>query len=465
MFHIQDYLDHTIKITDLKFLEHNSSDYIYVPNINGLFEIDANVKRILESKGLNITYIYNSLPNKIGEEEYFSLIENLRENNLISYLNNNLTEVSREELQVETIKNISALTLMMVQECNLKCTYCYAGDGEYNEKGKMSFQTAKNAVDFLMRESGENEEVTLIFFGGEPLLNFKTIEEVVIYANEQAKLYDKAIKYSMTCNGTLLTKKITDFIVKHNIAVQVSVDGNKEAHDYNRFYGNKSGSYENIINKTESLRNQKRLGVRSTITPTNTDYVNIYKHLFSLNFRSVYASPAITMFTHEEFIGLIRKFKDLTAYFLELIEVKEYRKAQKISNVMKHLQRIHVGYESTYSCGAEVNFFAVDINGDLYPCHRFVNNKEYKQGNVYFELNEKKKKEFLIEAHTLNRDNCKNCWARNLCGGGCHHENYEVSGRIESPPLQYCMLTKMQLEEIIKLYLTLTEKEKEIIFN
>lgn len=253
--------------------------------------------------------------------------------------------------------------------------------------------------------------------------------------------------------------------MEHNIYVQVSVDGNKEAHDYNRFYGNKSGSYETIMNKTKTLRDQKQLGVRATITPTNTDYVNIYNHLFSKNFRSVYASPAITMFSHEEFIKLIEKFKDLLIYFEKLIRLKEYRKAKKVSNVMKHLQRLHKGYESTYSCGAEVNFFAVDINGDLYPCHRFVNNKEYKQGNVYFDLDDKRKKKFLVEAHTSNRDNCNNCWARNLCGGGCHHENYEVSGRIGSPPLQYCVLTKLQLEEIIKVYLNLTEKDKEIIFN
>ncbi|OWA35512.1 hypothetical protein B9G55_12815 [Saccharibacillus sp. O16] len=446
-----------IEVGEIFFAESNS--YIYVPETNGLFEVDDNIKAILSSKDTSILDMKKMLPTYLEDQAYYDLIDSLKENKLINCAPRTINT------HLESKSAIKALTLMMVQECNLKCTYCYAGDGEYNERGKMDFQTAKQAVDYLIKASGDREEITIIFFGGEPLLNFKVIEKLVPYANQEAVKNNKKLSYSMTCNGTLLSKKITDFISKYNIAVQISVDGNKESHDRNRFYGNKTGSYEVILEKTAELRSKHKLGVRSTITPENKDYSNIYEHLFSLNFKSAYVAPAMQMFDESEFIKLSEEYDKLAEFFLNLVQNKKYVEAKKINNIMKFLQRLHEGYESTYACGAELNFLAVDINGDLYPCHRFVNNKNYKQGNVFSGLNEIRKSEFLNEAHTLNRTNCKECWARNLCGGGCHHENYEISGEIATTPSHYCALTKKQLESTFKLYLQLSEEEREKVLG
>ncbi|CAH1191141.1 SPASM domain-containing protein [Paenibacillus sp. JJ-223] len=448
-----------IRPADVLLLEHNSNSYAYVPGRNALYEIDSNLEMILRSDNEIVSVIYDNLPLPLEKGEFLDVIHSLIENEMINQ------ERKTKEIETAHFRSISALTLMMVQECNLKCTYCYAGDGEYNEKGKMNFETAKRSVDFLIQNSGDIEELTLVFFGGEPLLNFETIEQVVYYANKLAETHHKKIKYSMTCNGTLITPKIIEFIRAHDMYVQISVDGQKAAHDQNRFYGNKKGSYEIIMNRTEELRNKNQLGVRSTLTPDNTNYTEIYQHLFSLNFRSAFLAPAMQMFNSESFEELGVEYEILTQYFLELIEEREYGKAKKINNIMKYLQRLHSGFESTYSCGAEVNFFAVDIHGDLYPCHRFVNNKNYKQGNIYSEIDHYKKKDFLLEAHTSNRKNCNYCWARNLCGGGCHHENYELTGAVTSPPVDYCKLTKTQLNSIFHLYLTLTEEEKEILLG
>lgn len=451
-----------IYTANFKYITYNSKQYIYIANTNGLFEIDSNIKKILDSNSKSIETIYKQLPHKITYLKYKSIIQDLIDNKLISF---NLIPIKKSDEEIHSHNNITALTLMMVQECNLKCSYCYAGDGEYNEKGRMNEEIAKYAVDFLFENSGETQDLTLIFFGGEPLLNFENIKRTVLYANQKALQLGKNIHYSMTCNGTLLSNKVTNFILEHNISVQVSVDGNKEAHDSRRFYENKTGSYENIIKKTKLLRDKNKLGVRATITPDNKDYLEIYTHLDALKFRSIYASPAMSMFTDDAFVDLSKEFTELIMYFSNLIQEKKYSKAKEISNIMKMLRKIHLGTPSTYSCGAEVNFFAVDIVGDLYPCHRFVSNKEYKQGNIFKGVNPNKKKDFLIEAHTTNRDNCNNCWAKNLCGGGCHHENYDISGSIKSPPPQYCKLTKRELEEALKLYISLSETDKTMIFT
>lgn len=354
---------------------------------------------------------------------------------------------------------------MMVQECNLRCKYCYAGDGEYNEKGRMSLETATKAVDYLIGQSGERHDLTIVFFGGEPLLNFDVIKKTVEYANVQEKLKGKKIKYSMTCNGTLINEEITKFIIENKIAVQISVDGNENAHDLNRFYGNGKGSYETIIKRTEDLRELKLLGVRATLTPENKDLVEVYTHLFDLDFKWVFASPAIQMFTKEQYVNLHENYKSLISYFEGLVQSKDYERAKKIKNIMKNLERIHTGRKTSHFCGAETNLLAVDINGDLYPCHRFVNNKEYKQGNVFDGINYEIKESFLIEAHVSNRTACNSCWAKNLCGGGCHHENLETTGKVNTPSHQYCVLTKKQLELCLQLYLRLTEEEKKIILE
>ncbi|MGE7693623.1 PapB family radical SAM/SPASM ranthipeptide maturase [Lysinibacillus sp. NPDC094177] len=448
-----------IKVSNIKMLEDNHKKYIYVPSINGLFEIDDTIYYILSSHNKSMAEIYNQLKEKIEENEFYNIIDSLIENKIINDTN------EKKPLETEKIKNISALTLMMVQECNLRCKYCYAGDGEYNEKGRMSIKTAKSTIDYLMVQSGERDDLSIVFFGGEPLLNFSVIKQTVEYAKLQAKLHNKKIGFSMTCNGTLINKEITKYILENNIAVQVSVDGNQDEHDFNRFYGNKKGSYDVIINRTKELREQKQLGVRATITPENVDLVEIYNHLFELNFRSIYAAPAIQMFSEEQFTDLSESYNTLISYFEELVNNKEYYKAVKLNNIMKNLERIHIGHESTYFCGAEVNFLAVDINGDLYPCHRFVNNKEYKQGNIFEGINSISKSEFLAEAHVSNRLNCNNCWAKNLCGGGCHHENLEMTGKVTMPPLHYCILTQKQLEATLYLYLRLTEEQREILLE
>lgn len=452
-------MEKKIKVSNFKELEVNHKKYIYVPNTNGLFEIDDIIYSILSSDNKSIVEVFNQLKDKIAENEFNNIIESLIENRII----NDTTD--RNAVNEENVKNISALTLMMVQECNLRCKYCYAGDGEYNEKGRMSIIIAKSAIDYLLEQSGDRDDLSIVFFGGEPLLNFPVIKQVVEYANHKVKLHNKKIGFSMTCNGTLINKEITKFILDNNIAVQVSVDGTKSEHDINRFYGNKKGSYDVILNRTKELREQKQLGVRATITPNNVDLVNIYEHLFDLNFRSIYAAPAMQMFTEDQFIELSKSYDELICYFEYLVNKKEYYKAVKLNNIMKNLERIHIGHESTYFCGAEVNFLAVDINGDLYPCHRFVNNKEYKQGNIFERTYSIAKSKFLEEAHVSNRLNCNKCWAKNLCGGGCHHENLESTGKVTTPPLHYCILTQKQLEATLHLYLRLSDEQRELLLE
>jgi uncharacterized protein len=364
-------------------------------------------------------------------------------------------------IQVEEENSISALSLMIIQECNMRCKYCYGEGGEFNNRGRMTEKIAFNAIDYLVKNTNE-QNLAIAFIGGEPLLNFSLIKSVIKYCNELKQKLGINFSYTMTTNGTLINKEIEDYLITNNVVTQISIDGTREKHDINRVFANQKRSYDKVIEKTESMRKQKLLTARATLTNDNIDYIEIFEHLDSLGFRAIPIAIAQNMVDDEVFEEVVQSYKEYIKYFGQLIADKKYEVARKITDIVNAIEKIESANERSKGCGAVKSMYAVDINGALYPCHRFVGEPEYYLGDIY---NGGRRNEFLDKLSLNHRPECSKCWAKNLCLGGCPYENYKASGDIDKISKRNCRITKMLFEDIIKIYVDMTEEDKENLFQ
>lgn len=329
----------------------------------------------------------------------------------------------------------------------------------YPNRGKMSLETAKKSIDFLIGNS-KNKELLICFLGGEPLMNFPLIKDVVAYCNKYEN--DKPIhfKYTITTNGTIWNDEIEKFLREKHFTVQISVDGNKDVHNCNRFYANGLGSFDVMEKNTRNMRNDGLVSGRATITATNLDLVDNFKALNDMKFRSIPMAPAQNLLSDEDYDRLIGENTKLVQYFLELIQSGDYKTAKKLRILMSGLQKIHKsGVARKILCGVGSAQLAVDINGEIYPCHRFVANKEYAMGNVLKDT-KIEKMPFLEEITLEKHKECKNCWARNLCVGACPNENLVNAGTTQKSDSKNCRFIQAMYNDLIHAYLELTVENK-----
>lgn len=234
-------MDTVIKFADYKIFENDNRKYIYCVIDNKIFEIDDKTLGLLNQDGKTYEETKNNLSSLFSEDELDELINSMHELGLIE----NETHNFKNNLD-QMPGNITSLILLVAQDCNLRCSYCYADEGKYYNSGKMDVNTAKKSVDFLIEKSA-SEKIGICFFGGEPLLNFELIKEVVGYCYKKEKETGKKFGFSMTTNGTLINNEIEEFIIKNHISIQISIDGDKKTHDANRYYNGKLGSYETVF--------------------------------------------------------------------------------------------------------------------------------------------------------------------------------------------------------------------------
>lgn len=365
---------------------------------------------------------------------------------------------------------LGSLVLNVANKCNLHCTYCYEPEGaKYGSSPvQMDWDTARQSIDFLFQKAGHNREVNVIFFGGEALLNFKLMREVVAYAEEQGREHDKKVDFSLTTNGTLLTDEIIDFFQAHRFGLTVSMDGPQELHDKRRFFlttrGDKKGSYEQIVLRLKRLMARytaRPVVARVTVTKGTVEVMRIYEHLTSLGFFEVGFSP-VTAKNGEDY-GLepadlrqvLAGFKELGALYVERALQNQYT---GFSNLSTMLTDVHLGTNKLFPCGAGLGLLDVDGNGDVYLCHRFPGTEEHQYGNVKEGLAYDRLNEFINSAHVENKPVCQTCWIRGLCGGGCYHEAYTQFGDGALPNLHYCDFLREWTEYGIGVYMELQEK-------
>lgn len=361
---------------------------------------------------------------------------------------------------------LTTMVLNVTNQCNLSCTYCYEYgedkivDTENGRKPKfMSEETARESVDFMLRESGANRMAHLTFFGGETLLNLPVLKSTVAYAKQRAAEVGKEVDFSLTTNATLLKPDVIEFLAENRVGVTISIDGPKEVQDQFRVFSNGTGSYDVVAPKIrELLRRYKTrpIGARVTLTTNNLDIRKIYRHLHDeIGFWEVGFAPVTTApgreyaIAEHGFDSMLEQFRSLAADFLEAaLEGRHHG----FSNVKDTLEEIHKGVSKPYPCGAGLGLMGVSTDGDVALCHRFAGSDEHKMGTVREGIDRLVQIGFLEKHHIDDKTDCSRCWARPLCAGGCYHEAHTRYGDTSHANLHYCEWIRGWTDTCLKIY-------------
>lgn len=425
-----------------RIFEREGRKFLYSIEDSALYEIDDKLEQVIELDGLTMQEIFTKLVmvKNMDADEVRNLLQMIYEADLIDGMDKSPKKNPRI--------NLSSLTLMVCQECNMKCAYCYGEGGEYKNKGKMSKETALRAVDYLIENSKE-DELAIAFLGGEPLMNFEVIKDVVEYCKKKSEETNKRFIYTITTNGTLLTPEKEEFLVANNIKTQISIDGKKEAHDNMRYFEQKVPSYDVVLEKTKSMREKNLLSARATLSPNNLDYVETFKHLSELGFNAIPISPAKNLLKDKDFKKEYSEFEKYVSYFKQVVKDKNFEVAGKMTEFNKAMEKIDNAGKREYGCGAFHRTYAVDIDGYLYPCHRFVGLPQFRMGNIFTDS----KYEVEKWKHVDYREKCSKCWLKNLCGGGCAYDNYVKNGSINVASTEFCKHMDLLYRAVIDVYI------------
>ena len=324
---------------------------------------------------------------------------------------------------------IRALSLAIAQKCNLGCTYCYAQQGEFGAPAKnMALADALRAVDLLVGDAEPGARLNLAFLGGEPLVNRKTLRAAARKARDLAEARGAKITFSITTNGTLLTEDDARFFEDFGFAVTISLDGPREVHDALRPYKGGSGSFDATMRRVAPLlRMQRKMQVaaRVTVTPSNLSLRRTLDTFVAAGFHSVGFSP---MLSAPGGRGELQP-DDLESMLGEMIDCgREYERRSKLgerypfANMVNAMREIHRGTHRPYPCGAGAGYLGVSAEGELSACHRFVGDEDGAMGSLADGVDRTRQAEWLAARHVHRQEPCRSCWARYLCGGGCHHE-------------------------------------------
>lgn len=364
---------------------------------------------------------------------------------------------------------ITVLDLHVCHVCNLRCRYCYSGEGDYGMGKKfMSKEVARASIEFLMERSGKMDNPRVVLFGGEPLMNFDLIRYIVDDCSDIPKKYNKKIEFSMTTNGTLLEDNVIEYLNSRNIHVLVSIDGDRETHDRMRIFADGSGSYDVMLPKIQKLLKSRkgRVSARTTYSKYNLDLVGIAEHLTGLGFGNVYLSgcwmdgSSDYELTKADVPRLREEFGRMREYLLHKIKNREYRWAS--SMLQKKIMTVHTPQPRLYPCGAGKNYLAVTPDGDLYFCHRFAGNDRFKFGNVFTGLDLNMQK-MILDSHVYFKEDCSRCWIRHLCAGGCWYINFMGTEDINMHSKYLCDISRNETESLLELYSKLQTEDRELI--
>ncbi len=348
---------------------------------------------------------------------------------------------------------VKALCLHIAHDCNLKCRYCFAEEGEYQgTRGLMSLEVGKKALDFLIANSGNRRNLEVDFFGGEPLMNFNVVKQLVAYGREQEKIYDKNFRFTLTTNGVLLDDEVLEFANKEMANVVLSIDGRKEIHDYMRPTRNDKGSYELVLPKFQKVaesRNQNNYYVRGTFTHHNTDFSKDVLHLADLGFKQISVEPVVSPSTEayaikEEDIPVI--FAEYDALAKEMLARKKAGKDFNFFHFMIDLTGGPCVAKRLSGCGSGTEYLAVTPWGDLYPCHQFVGNEAFLMGNVFDGVKRTDLQDCFKECNVYSKPKCQDCFAKYYCSGGCAANSFNFHGNINDAYDIGCELQRKRVE-------------------
>ena len=358
----------------------------------------------------------------------------------------------------ERSKVIKALCLHVAHTCNLNCSYCFASQGKYHgERALMSFEVGRRALDFLVENSGTRRNLEVDFFGGEPLMNWQVVKDLVAYARSIEKDAGKNFRFTLTTNGVLLDDEVTEFCNREMHNVVLSLDGRKEVNDRFRVDVAGNGSYERIVPNFQrfvAARGDKSYYMRGTYTHYNPDFTNDLFHMADLGFTELSMEPVVCApgdpcaLTEEDFPVLCEQYELLAKDML-----RRWREGRPITfyHYMIDLKHGPCVYKRISGCGSGTEYMAVTPWGELFPCHQFVGDPKYSLGNIWDGVTNAAAQEEFRACNAYSRPDCKDCWARLYCSGGCAANSYHATGSIGGVYEYGCRLFKKRMECAIML--------------
>jgi uncharacterized protein len=364
---------------------------------------------------------------------------------------------------------VGSLCLIVAEDCNLRCDYCFTRGGTYGgDRRLMPADVARAAIDFALAASGPMKSLSFSYFGGEPLLNFDVVEETTDYTLAKARQTGKKVSFNITTNATLLNERVRDFYATHpQVSALISIDGGAEINDRHRKFADGRGSHSEVVENITAFREDPRIGprrfsVRGTYSAVNHGFCRATAELVDLGLTEISVEPAIIQdeeleITEEHLPAIFEEYDRLASFYLDSIKNNRPFSFFHFQHAIDHVANANPMFNP---CGAGVGYFGVAADGTLYPCHRFVGDNDFAMGSVFDGVTNDELAELFGNVSINRKETCRTCWAKYHCGGGCHRHCAEFNGGdILKPYDVECELMKYRIELGAYLYATLTEEE------
>ena len=384
-------------------------------------------------------------------EECFAQVESLKSKGKL--FTPDTFESMAGKLKEKTSGVVKALCLHIAHTCNLNCSYCFASQGKYHgDRAVMSFEVGKRALDFLIENSGSRRNVEVDFFGGEPLMNFEVVKQLVAYARSVEKEKNKNFRFTLTTNGMLIDDDVIEFANKEMSNVVLSLDGRKEIHDRFRVDYAGKGSFDRIVPKFQKLvnaREGKNYYMRGTFTHANPDFLTDIKTMLDLGFTELSMEPVVcaagdpSELTEEDKPIVMEQYEKLAEL---MIKRDDEGKPFTFYHYMIDLKGGPCIYKRISGCGSGTEYMAVTPWGDLYPCHQFVGEEKFKLGDIWQGVTNKDTQKEFADCNVYARPDCHSCWAKLYCSGGCAANAYHSTGSVRGIYKYGCDLFKKRME-------------------
>lgn len=423
-------------------------------------EVAYDVLDYYENKDLK--EIISELSKKYSKNEIieaYSEITKIKEDGLLFSENININNFNYNNENI-----VKALCLHVAHDCNLRCKYCFASQGDFKgERLLMPLEVGKKALEFIVNSSGNRKNLEVDFFGGEPLMNFEVVKDLVAYGRELEKNHNKRFRFTITTNGVLLDEDKMEFINENMDNIVLSLDGRKEVNDNMRTTVDGEGSYDIIVPKFIEIadkRGDKDYFVRGTFTSNNLDFTRDALEFYNLGFKKISIEPVVTdskeeyAIKEEHLDTILNEYEEFSK---EYIKIKKMDKDFTFFHFMIDLNQGPCLIKRATGCGAGSEYMAVTPEGDLYPCHQFVGNDDFKLGDVFNGVINSDIREKFKQSNVFSKEECKTCWARFYCSGGCHANAYNTNKDITKPYKIGCEMEKKRIECAISILANLEE--------